>query len=320
MSAQPVPNGAPDTAHRPPNAQTAVPAAATPAVAPPVAADPAAPSPGRELAAVLAAASPGASEVALDLPLTLTTTFPFFAARPRYTVRHLLGARDLDGDEQAWYVSEPIRSDTPAQSGVSYASSPESAFEPRLESAGLTEVRVAVPLPDGLTGHPDLFGAYVDRRVVVRLCTAENEVLLHGSADEAVTGLLNVRGRRTARGRGGLAADVAWAAALVEETGGSCDGMVVHPDVYWRLTLDGRLTHLNAVGVRVSRTRMIDRHQALFGDFRAVATLLDPARSRLVLRRGGDGAPDVVEAYCQVGLAVHLPQHLVLADLGEALR
>ncbi|MFG2000384.1 family 3 encapsulin nanocompartment shell protein [Spirillospora sp. NPDC048911] len=288
-------------------------------VAPPMTADPAAPSPGRELAAALAAARPDAPVVELDLPLTLTTTFPFFTARPRYTVRHLLGSRDLAGEDQAWHVTEPVRSDTPSRSGVSYASSPESAFEPRLEHAGVTEVRVAVALPEGLTGHPDLFAAHVDRRVVVRLCTAENEVLLHGSADGAVPGLLNVRGRRTARGRGRLADDVAWAAALVEETGGSCDGVVVHPDVYWRLALDGRLAHLNAVGVRVSRTRMIDRHQALFGDFRAVATLLDPARSRLVLRRG-DGGPDTVEAYCRVGLAVHLPQHLVLADLGEALR
>jgi hypothetical protein len=283
------------------------------------------PSPGRELVRALAEAPDASADLALDLPVTLTTTFPFFATRPRYTVRHLLGTRSVEGgDDRATFVTEPVRADTPAESGTSYTASPEAAFEPVLADARLTDVRVTVPLPAGLVDHPELLAAHVDRRVVVRLCTAENEVLLHGSADGAVPGLLKARGHRTARGRGRIADDVAWAAAMVEETGGSCDGIVVHPDVYWALALDGRLVHLNAAGVRVSRTRMIARHQALFADFRAVATLLDPSSSRLVLRRGsrgGNGAGrgvDTIEASCRVGLAVHLPQHLVLVDLGEA--
>jgi hypothetical protein len=151
--------------------------------------------------------------------------------------------------------------------------------------------------------------------VVVRLCTVENQVLLHGG-EGGIPGLMRVPGRRTTRGHGHETDDLARAAALVEETGGSCDGVVVHPDLYWRLTLSGALARLNEVGVRVSRTRMIARDQALLGDFRAVATLLDPARSRLVLRRGPDG--DVIEAAHLVGLAVHLPQHLVLLELGTA--
>jgi hypothetical protein len=311
------------------SAPAVAPAAA--AVPPPVQGE--APSPGRELVRALAGASDASAsdssgEVALDLPVTLTTTFPFFAARPRYTVRHLLGTRTVDGGaDRATFVREPVRADTPAESGTSYNASPEAAFEPVLADARLTDVRVSVPLPAGLVDHPELLAAHVDRRVVVRLCTAENEVLLHGSADGAVQGLLKARGLRAVRGRGRIADDVAWAAAMVEETGGSCDGIVVHPDVYWALALDGRLAHLNAAGVRVSRTRMIARHQALFADFRAVATLLDPSSSRLVLRRGGgdangngngNGRVDTIEASCRVGLAIHLPQHLVLVDFGEA--
>jgi hypothetical protein len=270
-------------------------------------------TPGQELVRALT----DAPEVAVDLAVSLPTTFPFFTTRPRYTVRHLLSTASADTDAVP-YVEEPTGASTPSQSGTSYAASPEAAFEPCIAHARLTEVRTSVPLPTGLVDHPELLAAYVDRRVVVRLCTRENEVLLHGSDDAAIPGLLNVRGRRTARGRGRLEVDLAWAAALVEETGGSCDGAVVHPDLYWTLVANGRLARLNAVGVRVSRTRMIARSQALLGDFRAVATLLDPARSRLVLRRATTpGGCDVIEAVEWLGLAVHLAQHLVLVDLGE---
>lgn len=274
-------------------------------------------TPGQELVRALGDA-PDSAEVAVELPVSLPTTFAFFAARPRYAVRHLLSAAAAGDGDDIPYVREPAGAATPSQSGTSYSASPEAAFEPRLDRARLTRITTTVPLPDGLTAHPELLAAHVDRRVVVRLCTKENEVLLHGSDDEAIPGLLGVRGRRTARGRGRLAADLAWAAAMVEETGGSCDGAIVHPDLYWTMVASGQLTRLNEVGVRVSRTRMIARGQALLGDFRVVATLLDPARSRLVLRRGaGADGQDVIEASHRLGLAVHLPQHLVLVDLGE---
>lgn len=257
-------------------------------------------TPGQELLRALI----GCPSATVELPVSLPATFPFFATRPRYTVRHLLGTAPATTDPVA-YVAEPPAPGTPAQSGTSYAVSPEATFEPRLDQARLTSVRAVVPIPPGLTDHPDLFTAYVDRRVVVRLCTVENEVLLHGTEDGAIPGLLPACVRRVpGRGDG----DLAWAAALVEETGGSCDGAVVHPDLYWALVADGRLARLTEAGVRVSRTRMIARGLALLGDFRAVATLLDPARSRLTLR------DHTIEASEHIGLAIHLPQHLVLVE------
>lgn len=306
------------------------------AVAPPAEAetvpgrsDPPGRSPGEALVAALGTGgTEKAEETVVHLPVALPTTFPFFANRPRYTVRHLLRAAAPEGDraeadqehDAVPFVHEPAAPHAPAESGTSYAASPEAAFEPKVARAALTWVSASVLLPDGLVEHPGLLAAHIDRRVVVRLCTVENQVLLHGSADGAIPGLLDVPGRRRAHG---LSDDdlteLARGAALVEETGGSCDGIVVHPDVYWRLVAVGGLTRLTDVGVRVSRTRMIARDKALLGDFRAVATLLDPARSRLVLRRGaGPGGHDVVEAAHLVGLAVHLPQHLVLMDLGAA--
>ncbi|MGH3387396.1 MAG: family 3 encapsulin nanocompartment shell protein [Actinomadura sp.] len=262
-------------------------------------------TPGERLARALTE-TPEAAEVTVELPVSLPTTFPFFAERPRYTVRHLLEALPVP-ESGTVFVHEPPAVDAPELSGTQYASSPEASFVPRLERGGLTELRARVPLPEGLTAHPELLARYVDRRVTVRLCTIENQVLLHGSDDGVITGLLRVPGRRGARG------PLAAAAALVEETGGSCDGMVVHPDVYWTLVADGLLDRLTAVGVRVSRTRMIDRGQALLGDFRAAATLLDPARSRVRLLPGPGGT--AVECSALVGLAVHLPQHLLLLEL-----
>ncbi len=258
-------------------------------------------TPGERLARTLAEAPSGTREVTLDLPVSLPTTFPLFATRPRYTVRHLLEALPVSEDETT-YVHEPPAEHAPELSGVAYADSPEAAFVPRLERGGVTELRARVPLPAGLTDEPALLARYIDRRVTVRLCTIENEVLLHGSDDGVITGLLRAPGRRTAT------FDLARAAALVEETGGSCDGIVVHPDAYWMIVESGLLDRLNAVGVRVSRTRMIASGQALLGDFRAAATLLDPGRSRIRL------LPDAIECSVWTGLAIHLPQHLVLTE------
>jgi hypothetical protein len=244
--------------------------------------------------------------VAIELPVSLPMTFPFFAERPRYTVRHLLQVLTVP-ESGAAFVHEPAAEHAPERSGTLYADSPEASFLPRLEHGELTELRARVPLPAGLTEAPELLARYVDRRVTVRLCTIENQVLLHGSDDGVITGLLGVPGRRSAR------CPLAAAAALVEETGGSCDGIVVHPDVYWTLVADGLLDRLTAAGVRVSRTRMIDRGHALLGDFRAAATLLDPARSRVELLPGPAGY--AVECSVLVGLTVQLPQHLLLLQM-----
>jgi hypothetical protein len=310
---------------QPPGAHAAAPGApgSTGMVMPPADSIPtmAGRTPGEELARTLGeeAGADRFGETIVELPLSLPTTFPFFVDRPRYTVRHLLGTTDVaDGDEIP-YVQEPADAQATSRSGVSYAGSLEAAFRPRVERAPLTWVTVTVPVPDKLTAYPDLLARYVDRRVVVRVGTLENEILLHGSADAAIPGLLTVPGRRVVQGSGPLDTALTRAAALVEETGGSCDGIVVHPVVYWAMVESGQLARFNQVGVRVSRTRMIPRGQALLADFRAVATLLDPARSRLVFRRAaGPGEDDVIEASHRLGLAVHLPQHLVLLDLGDA--
>jgi hypothetical protein len=207
-------------------------------------------------------------------------------------------------------VSEAPDGEEPADDGLDYASTHESRLVPVLRRTALTEISVSVPVPPGLRRDPALLAAFVDYRVIVRLGTVENQVLLHGSPDGAIAGLLSLDGLRHATASGELAADVAAAAAAVESTGGSCDAIVVHPLMYWRLLAAGMIERLSAAGVRVSRTRMIAAGHALLGDFRAAVTLLDPAESTLALRHS-EGTP-VIEASTRIGLAVHLPQHFVL--------
>lgn len=268
-------------------------------------------SPGEEFARVVHS---GGDDVTARLATPLTPTFPLAEHRPRYTVRHLLKTATAT-DEPVSYVSEaPTVAADGERSGVVYTETPEARFVPVLATAELTDLAVEVPVPKGLSDDLALFAAWLDHRVVVRLCTVENDALLHGTADGRIPGILDLPHVRRHPASGDLDEIVATTAAEVEDTGGSCDGIVAHPDVYWQLVRTGMLAKLGAVGVRVSRTRMIARDQLLFGDMRAAVTLLDNGTSTISLVRGDDGI-DVVRAVQRVGLAVHLPQHFVLLDL-----
>ncbi|MFY1690301.1 family 3 encapsulin nanocompartment shell protein [Plantactinospora sp. WMMB782] len=260
-------------------------------------------SPGEEFAWAVAQEKDGA-DVVVPIRAHLTASFPLFATRPRYTVRHLLKVASVS-DRTLAFVREAPKAGYGA-AGNTYATTPESGFRPSVEYAELTEMSVTVPVPDGLRHDPALLAAFVDYRVLVRLGVVENQALLHGTADHRIEGLLNLPEIRRAPLHGDLGAALTEAAGTVEETGGSCDGIVVHPAHYWELVRDGYLGRLGEAGIKVSRTRMMPRGQALLGDFRAAVTLLDPGNSSLAI------VGDAIEARTWAGLAVHLPQHFLL--------
>jgi hypothetical protein len=260
-------------------------------------------SPGEEFSWAVAQERDG-GDVVVPIRAHLCSAFPLFATRPRYTVRHLLKIASVSERTLA-YVREAPK-DGYGDAGVSYASTPESGFVPSIEVAELTDLTVRVPVPPGLRGDPALLAAFVDYRVLVRMGVVENQSLLHGTADHRIEGLLNLPGLRRAPFAGDLARLLTASAGVVEETGGSCDGIVVHPGLYWQLVETGVLGRLAEAGIKVSRTRMMPRGQALLGDFRAAVTLLDPATSSISL------VDDVIEARTSFGLAVHLPQHFML--------
>lgn len=271
-------------------------------------------SPGEEFARTVQGKSPD-KDVVVPFRAHLPAVFPLFATRPRYAVRHLMKTASVS-DGPGLYVHEPPAHTTGA-SGTSYATTPEARFAPCLKTADLSDLAVSVPLPAGLIHEPALLAPFVDYRVLVRLSAVENEALLHGTADKAIPGLLSLPDSRTRTLGDDLVAAITGGAAEVEETGGSCDGIVVHPFTYWELVGRGALRLLNEAGITVSRTRMIPRTQVLLGDFRAAATLLVPEVASLALRRGaGPDGTDMIEATTRVGLAVHLPQHFLLLSQG----
>lgn len=267
-------------------------------------------TPGEEFAWAVAGAA-GGTDVVVPFQVPLPQAFPLFTTRPRYAVRHLLKTATVP-DRPVSYVHEAPPALT-ERSGTTYQTSHEAAYAMSVRPAGLTDLCATVPVPKGLLDEPALLAAFIDYRVLVRLSTVENEALLHGTADGVIEGLLKLPGSRSGPFEGELMDALTGAAAEVEETGGSCDGIVAHPDLYWRLVRDGSLERLAVAGIKVSRTRMISTGQALLGDFRAAVTLLDPGVSTLTLRRGtGPEGADVIEARTRSGLAVHLPQHFLL--------
>ena len=274
-------------------------------------------SPGRLLADAVRVAD-DTREVSVDLPVHLPASFPFFSQRPRYAVRHLLRTTPVAWPrERLEHVFEPPGDGSATRAGTTYLSTPEARVAPRVQDARPARLRLGMPLPAGLVERPDLLSDFVDLRVLVRTSVVENHALLHGSPDGHVTGLLVHPDVRRTTVPGPWEDEVFDLCADVEETGGSCDGMVVHPRTYWQLLQRGLLQSLHAGGVKVSRTRMCPVETVLLGDFSAAARLRTTDDSTLALLGRGDAA--VVEAEFGVALTVTLPQHLVVATT-EAVR
>lgn len=273
-------------------------------------------TPGEEFASAVSGAD-GQQDVVVPFGVHLPAAFPLFATRPRYAVRHLLKTASVTDDGPVPYVYEPPKGKLSESAGTSYAATPETAFAPRLIEAEFTDLSVSVPLPYGILDRPSLLASFIDYRVLVRVSVVENESLLHGTADGSITGMLDLPGIRSRSTELPLEEAITTAAAEVEETGGSCDGIVAHPAVYWEMVRTGALQRLAVAGITVSRTRMMPRDTLLLGDFRAAFTLLLPGVASITLRRstGADGE-DVVHASSRIGLAVHLPQHLMTLSWG----
>lgn len=271
-------------------------------------------TPGEELAvAASRAGAGGPAEVTVTGPLT--THFPLAATRPRPPVRDLLKVATVR-DESVALVAELRAAGHGHTADTAYRATPEAHLVPHAVKAALTTLGVEVPVPDEVCADPAVLARFVDHRVIVRMCTVENDVLLNGSPDGVVTGLLRLPDQRRLTGGADLFDTLMAAAADVEDQGGSCDALVMHPRVYWRLVALGALSSVDAAGLRITRTRMIAPDRVLLGDFRAAVTLLDGGTSTLSLRRPGGTA--VVSARMRVGLAVHLPQHVVQLHLPAA--
>ncbi|GAA1974199.1 family 3 encapsulin nanocompartment shell protein [Amycolatopsis minnesotensis] len=272
-------------------------------------------TPGEDFARAVAART-DEDEVVVPFHAYLPASFPLLETRPRYMVRHLLKVGRVREGHGA-YLEEFTGVDR-GPSGTAYQATPESTFGSGLREAGFTDVEMALNVPVEFVRRPGLLASFIDYRMFVRMWTQENEILLYGSKDGKVEGLLNMKGLRHQTGRRDVFRELALAACEVEETGGSCDGAVMHPELYWLAAENGFLDRFKEAGVTVSRTRMVPRGKALLGDFRAGATLLNPNVSSLTLSRDPESAARrIITARTRMALAVHVPQHFVLLEQDE---
>jgi Phage capsid family len=263
-------------------------------------------SPGQEFAAACCPPAPGA---AVTLRSSITTRFPLFKNRPRLTVRDLMKVAIVASGAVTYARETAAAGDDRAI--VSAATAPEAGFRTTAVRAGIAAIRARAPVPGELLNDPAALAALVDYRLLVRLCTAENGALLHGTGDGGVQGLLDTEGMRRQESQGPVRDTILAAAALCEHHGGSADGIVMNPADWWPLVgEDGFLASLDRAGVRINRTRLVPPGTAIVGDFQAGATVLDRQTATIRLVQEEDGAL-CVEGEILEGLAVHLPGHFV---------
>jgi len=276
-------------------------------------------SPGEEFALAYVRMGDAA---AVELRAAITELFPPSRRRPRYTVRNLLRHAVVGVDEVTFACETPTPvPPVPTRGGGAtggFAGTPEASFQVGVASTWVQTVPAAVPVPDEVLADPAALASFIDFRLLVRLGTVENDVLLNGDGGNGILGLCRTPGLRHAEPRGTVARTLLAAAAQCEWHGGSADGIVIHPDDWWPLLgetdLLGRLAD---AGVRVSRTRMVPAGSAVVGDFSAGATLLDQRRSVIRLARPGERPRPGrwLVATVREGLAVQLPGHFVVAAL-----
>jgi hypothetical protein len=271
-------------------------------------------SPGEEFALTYVRMG---DEAAVELRAAITELFPPSRRRPRHTVRNLLRHAVVAVDEVTF------ARETPAPGGgepAGFAGTPEASFHVGVASTRVQTIPASVRVPDEVLADPAALAGFVDFRLLPRLGTVENDVLLNGDGNDGILGLRRTPGLRNAEPHATVARTLLAAAAQCEWHGGSADGIVVHPDDWWPLLGESDLlARLAGAGVRVSRTRMVPAGSALVGDFSAGATLLDQRRSAIRLARPDErpGPGRWLVAAVREGLAVHLPGHFVVAGLPQ---
>jgi hypothetical protein len=265
-------------------------------------ADPAAgPSPGEEFARAFLE-DPEKAEV--HFGFTVTDAFKPGKERHRLTARHLFRKqRAGSGAVRTWFETRPPGEPVAAEGRLR-----EDSFVFSPADHSVAPITAWVRVPDGLAGDPAALSAFVDRRLMVRLGTAENRALTHDVLRHPDVAALPYRGSYAA----GLLA----AFDEIEQTGGTGHAVMVNPrDYYGQLVGSGSLlADLAREGVMVCRHRQVAPGCALVGDFAMAAVLLDAEHSVIKVAEPPPGTFDepggtAVCAVVHESVAVQLPTH-----------
>jgi hypothetical protein len=269
-------------------------------------------SPGRIFAETCAKEGLAAS---VEYDVTITDSLTSSRRKPRFPARNMLKAVDLSRDPRRWYWHET--SPRPDDPPVTYAElRPEVAH--RFHKSPIPELLPTtawVQVPPDLWEDIETFESFINYRLIVRLCTAENHTIIRGEG-----GLLNIPGiaRMTSAGRFG--STLLTACNEVEQLGCTADGLIINPADYYAFMGQGHLmTDLEENGVFIVRTRLVDPGTAIVGDFGHGAQLFDAGRSVIRFAEPPPGTlaePGIAlmaEIYERV--VVNLPTHFFVVSL-----
>jgi len=274
-------------------------------------------SPGQKFAAACAARG---TQARVDFQTTITDLFPAFKRRPRIAVRALFKvARATQDPVPYWFETQP--QSAPAVPVDDIQLRPEAAFEFHFGKTKLQPTTAWIQIPLPLLDEPDGLAAFIDYRLLVRLCTAENQALARGRGGDRVLGLLQTPGIIRVPALKDPISSLLAACDRVEQMGGSADGILINPADYYRYLVGhgSLLSDLASMGVRFARARMVDAGTCIVGDFTAAATIVDSGRSVICFaepppgtfpREGLAVCGEIYEALC-----VHLPTHFFIVSL-----
>lgn len=269
-------------------------------------------TPGETFAHAFAA---GGLSTCVDYDVTVTDSLTSSRRKPRNPARNMLKVVDLSRDPRRYYWHEgpPGPGDAdPRDAG------------PRREAANrfhrspvpeLLPTTAWVQVPPDLWVDPRAFASFIDYRLIVRLCTAENETIIRGEG-----GLLNMPGIARVSSNGPFASTLLAACNEVEQMGGTADGLIVNPADYYRFMGVGRLMDdLERNGVFVVRTRLVDPGTAIIGDFGHGVQLFDAGRSVIRFAEAPEGtftAPGIaLMAEIHERVVVNLPTNIFVVPV-----
>lgn len=274
-------------------------------------------SPGQAFAAACATQGKNAS---IELSTTITDAFPGFKRRPRIAVRAMFKVVKANQKQvRYWYETHPQSPITAPVEDVKLR--PEAAFEFHVDQTPLKPTTAWIQIPPSLLDDPEALATFIDYRLLVRLCTAENQALTIGRGGDRVRGVMETPGLQRLPARKDPVSSLLAACDRVEQMGGSADGIIINSEDFYQ-HLVGRsslLADLASMGVRICRTRMVNPGTVVVGDFTAGATIFDSGRSVIRFAEPPPGIfPREGLAVCgeiYESLAIHLPTHFFIASL-----
>lgn len=214
-------------------------------------------------------------EACVEYDVTITDSLTSSRRKPRYPARNMLKVVDLSKDPRKvyWHESAPRPGD-PKIEGAETRREAASRFH-MSPIPELLPTTTWVQVPEGLWEDPETFLSFIDYRLIVRLCTAENVTIIQGEG-----GLLNMPGIARMTSKGSFESTILRACNEVEQMGGTADGLIINPaDYYTLMGRGGLMDDVERNGVFVVRTRLVDPGTAIVGDFGHGAQLFDAGRS-----------------------------------------